>query len=368
MKYRVILVEQDESMLMQLSGELRASSDFDLVASYQDAKSALGRGSMFRPNLFLLDIDDPDTLNQISRFKLVFPQASFMGTMNTWDADIADQALLAGIQGCLMKPFKAEDILTTFSIYDNRGDAKPARIVSFFSPKGRAGRTTLSAILGIELARRSGESVAIIDADLQFGDMPMFFDVTPEHTVVEAAHDINLLTPESLLPYFHNIQDKIWLLGSPNRPEYAELVEAESLVKVIRMAGQLFRYVLVDLPSGFNPLSVAVCEQADTNFLVTMINSGEEVWHMKRALRLFDEWGQDGKRVYTVFMRVSPCNKQEKRKLEHHFGQPISYILPNEYQLANITASGRLLKDLQDDSPFTESVAKVADDIIQGKW
>lgn len=367
MKYRVILVEQDEYMLMQLSGVLKASPEFDLVASYQDTKSALGRGSMFRPNLFLLDMEEPYALEQVSRFRLVFPQARIMGTMNTWNADLADRALAAGIQGCLLKPFKVEDIITAFSIYENRGDAKPPRFMTFFSPKGRAGRTTLTAILGIELARRSGESVAIIDADLQFGDMPMFFDVTTEHTVVEAVHDINLLTPESLLPYFHNVHDKIWLLSSPNRPEYAELVESDGLVKVIRMAGQLFRYVLVDLPAGFNPISVAVCEQADTIFLVTMLNSGQEVWHMKRAVRFFDAWAQYGKKVYTVFMRVSPCNKQEKRKLEHRFGQPITEILPNEYELSNITASGRLLKDLPKDSPFVESVTQVADDIIQGK-
>ena len=367
MTYRVILVERDEYMLMQLSGVLKASSQFILVSTYQDVKLALGRGGMFRPNLFLLDMEDPDTLEQVSRFKMVFPGARIMGTMNTWDADLADKALVAGMQGCLLKPFRIEDISTAFSIYDNRGDAKPPRVLSFFSPKGRSGRTTLASILAIELAKRSGESVGIIDADLQFGDLPMFFDVNTEHTIVEAVHDINLLTPESLLPYFQNIHDKIWLLGSPNRPEYAELVESEGLVKVIRMAGQLFRYVLVDIPAGFNPISVAVCEQADTNFLVTMINSGQEVWHMKRAIRLFDEWAQYGKKVYTVFMRVSPCNKQEKRKWEHHFGQSITDILPNEYELSNITASGRLLKDLPEDSQFIESIVKIADDIIQGK-
>ena len=354
-------------MLAQLSGVLKASPQFNLVAAYRDAKSALGQGSMFRPNLFLVDLEQPRIEETLSRLLFIFPNASVVGTMSKWDADLADHALAAGAQGCLLKPFSPQDILETIKLYEQRGEAKLSRVMAFFSPKGRSGRSTLASVLAVELAKQSGESVAIIDADLQFGDLPMFFDVNPKHTVVEASHDINLLTPDTLLPYFCRLHDKLWLLGSPNRPEYAELVEPEGLIKVIRMAGQLFRYVLVDLPAGFNPISVAVCEQADTNFLLTMFNAGQEVQHLKRALRMFDTWGRYGKKLYTVFTRVSPCNKQEKRLLEQEFGRPITEILPNEYELSNITAGGRLLKDLPEDTKFMEIVMGMAEDIIHGK-
>ncbi len=367
MKYRVILIENDENMLLKLSNVLKSSKSFNLVATYQDVKAALGQGSMFRPDLFLIDLEQSDAVKSISRFTVIFPRANILGTMTHWDADIADQALAEGIHGCLLKPFSDTDIFTTIQLYNQRGEPKPSRVMSFFSPKGRSGRTTLASILAIELAKKSGESVALIDADLQFGDLPMFFDVNPRHTIVEASHDINLLTPEGLLPYFQQLNEKVWLLGSPLRPEYAELVEIESLEKVIRMAGQLFRYILIDLPSGFNPVSVAICEQADTNFLVAMINSGQEIEHMKRSMRLFETWEQYGKKVYTVFTRVSPCNEEGKTNLEQLFGRSISEILPNEYTLSNIAASGRLLKDLSNDSPFVESVTSIAHNIIQEK-
>lgn len=367
MKYCVILIEHDEDMLLKLSSVIKSSQQFNLVATYHDAKSALGQGSMFRPDLFLIDIEHSEALELISRFAVIFPHASILGTLLRWNEDIADRALAEGLQGCLLKPFSVTDIFNTLTLYQQRGKAKPPRVMAFFSPKGRSGRTTLASILAIELANKSDESVALIDADLQFGDLPIFFDVNPKHTIVEASHDINLLTPEGLLPYFQQLYDKVWLLGSPLRPEYAELIEVEKLKRVVRMAGQLFRYVLVDLPSGFNPVSVSVCEQADTNFLVAMLNSGQEIEHMKRSMRLFETWGEYGKKIYTIFTRVSPCNEQEKHNLEQDFGRPISEILPNEYILSNITASGRLLKDLPDNSPFVECVTAIADDIVQGK-
>lgn len=368
MKYRVILIEQNEDMLLKLSSVIKSSQQFNLVATYHDVKSALGQGSMFQPDLFLIDMEPSETSELISRFAVIFPQASILGTLNKWNADIADKALEEGMQGCLLKPFSVADIFNTLNLYQRRGKAEPPRIMAFFSPKGRSGRTTLASIMAIELAHKSGESVALIDADLQFGDLPIFFDVNPKHTIVEASHDINLLTPEGLLPYFEPLYDeKFCLLSSPIRPEYAELIEVEKLKDVVRMSGQLFRYVLVDLPSGFNPVSVSLCEQADTNFLVAMLNSGQEIEHMKRSMRLFETWERYGKKVYTVFTRVSPCNEEGKQNLEQDFGRPVSKILPNEYILSNITASGRLLKDLPDGSKFVECVKSIADDIVQGK-
>ena len=366
MKYRVILIERNEDMLLKLSSVIKSSQQFNLVASYQDVKSALGQGSMFQPDLFIIDMEHSETPELISRFAVIFPRASILGTLTKWNAYIADRALAEGMQGCLLKPFSVADIFNTLNLYHQRGKAAPPRIMTFFSPKGRSGRTTLASILAIELASKSGESVALIDADLQFGDLPMFFDVNPKHTVVEASHDINLLTPEGLLPYFQPLYDNVWLLGSPFRPEYAELIEVEKLKDVIRMSGQLFRYVLVDLPSGFNPVSVSLCEQADTNFLVAMLNSGQEIEHMKRSMRLFETWEQYGKKVYTIFTRVSPFDEQGKRNLEQDFGRPVSDILPNEYILSNITASGRLLKDLPEDSKFVDCVSSIAADIVQG--
>ena len=366
-KDSVILIEHDEEMSLRISNAIKSSSQFYLAAVFSDVKAALGQSSMFRPNLFLIDLENSDALQSLPMFKNLFPQVHLVGTLLQWNEDIADQALAEGVQGCLLKPFSEKDIFNTLELYERRGASKPPRVMSFFSPKGRSGQTTFASILAVELAKKSGEAVAIIDADLQFGDLPMFFDVNPHHTIVEASHDINLLTPEGLLPYFEKLSEGVWLLSSPLRPEYAELVEVESLKKVVRMAGHLFRYILIDLPSGFNPVSVAVCEQADTNFLMAMVNSGQEVEHMKRSIQLFEMWGNYGKKIYTVFNRVEPFNEDEKKILEDDFGRPISEILPNEYALSNITASGRLLKDLSAKSIFVQSVDSIAENIVRGK-
>ena len=367
MKYRAILVERDSVMLPHLAGALKADADFDLAATYHDAEQALGQSSVFRPNLFLIDVDSPKGLELLPDFIDFFPNADFLGMMEHWKADTAEKVIQAGALGSIVKPFRTRDILKAMEIYGRRGQKKPTRTMAFFSPKGHSGRTTLASVMALELARKSGESVALIDADLQFGDVSMFFDVVPQHNVVEASHDIRLLNPATLEAYFHPVGQGVWVMGGPVRPEHAELVEADRLIEVVRMAGSLFRYVLVDLPAGFNPISLALAEFADTDILVSMINSGQEVRHMKRSMKMFQMWDAYGKKIYPLFSGVKRCTPEQKKKIEEEFGRSVTKILPEESHITAITGSGRLLKDLPEDMPYVRAVDDMVGEIIAGR-
>lgn len=367
MRYRVILVEHDLAMLSELAGTIRTDPSFELAATYQDPEAAVGQSSVFHPNLFLVDVDIPRGLETLSTLIRLYPEAEVLGIMERWNGDLADEVLRAGALGSLLKPFQMEEVTEALSLYKRRGQRLPARTLAFFSPKGRSGQSTVASILAIELARRSNESVALIDADLQFGDLAMFFDVAPPHNVVEASHDIRLLTPESLEPYFYPLGENVWILCGAARPEHAELVEAEQLINVVRMAGSLFRYVLLDLPAGFNPISIALTEFADTNILMTMLNSGQEVHHMKRSMRMFRSWESYGKKIYSLFSRVQPCTDGQKQKIEEEFGRPVTGILPNAYQITSITSGGRLMKDLPEDMPLVRSLGNLAADFVAGR-
>ena len=364
--YQTILVESSPKMLENLSATLKQSEDFHLLATYKDANAAIWQSGIYNPNLFLMDVDDQDVLENLPTFVDIFPNATILGTMSDWNADFAYKAQKAGVAGCVIKPFKPNEIIEAIKLYSLRGKFQPSKIVTFFSPKGRAGRTTLAALLALTVAKKSKESVALIDADLQFGDLPIFFDLEPDHTVVDAVHDIKLLTPTTFAPYFCQIKENLYLLSSPERPEYAELVDAHGLVEVVRMAGHIFRYLFIDLPAGFNPLSIAISNFANTNFVVAMINTGLEVSHMKRSLDLLKTVDRKNKNDCPIFTRVNPCTAEEKSKLEAQIGYPISAIFPNEYNLVSIANSGRILYGLPQDTLMMQTIDSLSDKIIAG--
>ncbi len=366
MLYQTILVDDDSSLLDSMISALKSSTDFNLAATYKSVNEAIGQSSIFRPDLFLINVDSPESLKNIPVFVDIFPNSQILGLVTHWNADIAKDIIEAGALGCILKPFTSKDILDALDLYHKRGKSGLSRIISFFSPKGRAGRTTVAALLGLIISDKTDERVALIDADLQFGDLPIFFDIEPKHTVVDAVQDVKLLTPLNLLPYFYRIKHHLYLLSSPERPEYAELVDRDSLVDVVRLACNLFKYVFIDLPAGLNPISISLSQLSDTSVVMAMINNGFEIQHVKRTLEAYREIGTQDKRLYTVFSRVNPCNEDEKRKIEDKLGYPVTDILPNEYQMISLANSGRIAMGLPQHSLMMQTLTRIAGDIIKG--
>ena len=367
MANQVILVEDDKQAAEKLIATLRSSSDFEVAANYKTADLALGQSRMFEPELFLIDVDDGKAIPLIASFVDLYPEARILGLLDSWNSKINYSCLKAGADGCILKSFTVEEIKKSLELYELRGDNRPSRVISFFSPKGRAGRTTAASILALKIAEKSGERVALIDADLQFGDMPIFFDVEPKHTIIEASQDIKLLNPLTFEQYLCHLKDRLSLLASSNQPEYAELVDAENFIEVIRMTCTLFRYVLIDLPAGFNPISISTCDLSETNVLMVMLDNVFDIYHMRRALEMFQTFKRDRKRIYTCFTRVNPCTEEERLKIQRELGYPVTDILPNEYQMISLANSGRLLKGLPTDSFFMQCMEKLADDIIHDR-
>ena len=361
---QVILIESNSTLAENINAVLKNSKDFAVAATYKNANAALAQSKMFQPDLFLISVDDDANIEMIPAFADLYPKAMIIGLMEHWRPGVTKLCTKGGVIGCLLKSFTVEELKKGIELFTKRGKPLNSREIAFFSPKGRAGRTTVAALLALTIAEKSGERVAIIDGDLQFGDMPIFFDVEPKHTVVEAAQDIKLLNPLTLEPYFHKLTDKLSLLASPDKPEYAELVDTANFIEVVRMSCCLYRYVLIDLPTGFNPISMATCNLAGTTVIMSMLNNVFDITHMRRALEMFHTQHYKDKKFYTCFTRVNPCTEEERAKIQRQLAYPLTDILPNEYQMISLANSGRLLKGLPKDTLFMQNISRIADEVI----
>ena len=368
MEYRVILIESNRLMLERLSSVIRNTKDFELVSRYQQAGDALGQGLVFKPNLILLDIDEDDNISLLEDFTKTFSDADVICLSAKWAPSDSESIARAGAKGFIIKPFTSEELVEALRTFNKSGISYGSDVISFFSPKGKSGKTTLIANLGMALAQKTGQQVGVIDADLQFGDMSVFFNLAPKTTIVEAVRDINFLSPVTLNSYFLPIAENLRVLCGTRRPEYAEMVDIEAFTEVVDMARSMYRYVLIDLPSGFVPISIATAEASDITYLAAMINGVFEIQHMKRALEIFKAWPDYEQRVRTVFTRVEPCDSNEQEKLSQLLEYPVTNIIPNEYMLASSSANNGQMAILeQPDSRLAKMVNEMADSIIGSK-
>lgn len=368
MAYKVILIENNRVMLERLSSVIRGVDGFELEARFQQAGDALGQGAMYQPNLILLDIDSGHNLSLIPEFASVYPSAAILCLSSNWDANNAARMVQFGAKGYLLKPFTTKEFLEAVDTFGKTGMAASSETIAFFSPKGKSGKTTLISNLALSLARKSGEAVGVIDADLQFGDLSVFFNLSPKSTIVEASRDVKFLSPVTLNSYFVEVPevDKMKILCGTKKPDYAELVDIHSFEDVVKMAQSLFRYILIDLPPGFTPISISGVELSTRTYMTAMISGGYEIHHMKRALEIFKVLPDCDTRIKPVFTRVSPCDDNQKRWLSSQLGFEVNAILPNEYLMVSAAANnGKMAVEGKSNSPLVANINKMADEIIK---
>ena len=365
MKYKVMLCEGNRLMLGRLANVISATPDFKLVAKYQDYQEALGQGKVFNPNLILLDVESISASNTIQDFCDAYPNASIICLSEHWRADSASHLIQAGAKGYLLKPFTSDELIDAVETFAKGGMETVSNTMCFFSPKGKSGKTTLIANLALALARMTGEKVGIIDADLQFGDMAVFFNLNPQSTIVEATRDTNFLSPVSLGNYFMPVTQNVSVLCGTKDPSLIDSVAIDALESVVTMAKSLFRYILIDVPPGFNPTSISMAEMTDTTYIVTMKNDAFEMKHMRRAIEIFKDWPDVEQRLKPIFTRVMPCNERSLYQLQEQLDFPVEGILPNEYMLVSSAAdNGRMALDILPDSKLSMSIELIADKIL----
>ena len=368
MEYNVMLVEGNRLVLEQLANVIRNTEGFQLAARYQDPMDALGQGAVFKPNLILLDVEQGNGMDLLKDFLQAFPNVPVICLGDHWQSEAASRMVQEGARGYLVKPFTSEELSEAVDTFGKSGMEVASQMIAFFSPKGKSGKTTLIANLAMSLAQKSGAPVGIIDADLQFGDMSVFFNLEPQSTIVEAVRDVDFLSPISLNNYFLPVTDKVKVLCGTKNPSLNDKVEISPLEKMVNMSKSLFRYVLVDIPPGFNPTSIAICEASDITYLVAMVNGGYEAQHVRRSLEIFEDWEDYSERVKTIFTRVTPCDISSQQQLETMTGYPVEAIVPNEYMVvSNAADNGRMALDIEPDSQLTRSINRLADKIIGRK-
>lgn len=359
---KFVLVEKDSMMIDRLASAIASIEQFSLIGAFSNiklAESAINGN----PDVILLDIDDDgiDEIMLIRQCQSMFPKADIICMSEEWREAMAAVLFKNGSKGYIAKPFSGKELIQVVSSLEKSGIERLCSVSTFFSPKGKSGRTTLIANLAMSLATKWEQNVVIIDADVQFSDMAVFFNVEPTTTIVEAARDVDFLTVNNLDEYFTPINGKLKLLAGTISPEVAEYVSPEALSRIISLARKNYQFVLIDVPPAFNPMSIAAMEDSDNVFVVSMINGTYEMENAQRSMEILKCWEDFDEKVNTIFTRVWPYTEKEQANLESKLGYPLCLIVPNAYTLVSSSVnSGVMAITEQPESEFAESIAILA--------
>ncbi|MEB3303759.1 MAG: septum site-determining protein MinD [Cyanobacteriota bacterium] len=123
----------------------------------------------------------------------------------------------------------------------------PARVILICSGKGGVGKTTLTANLGIALAKL-GERTTVLDADFGLRNLDLLLGL--ENRIVYTAQEVlaeSCRLDQALVK--HKQQPALSLLPAGN-PRMLEWLTPEDMKKIVDLVSAQSDYVLIDCPAG----------------------------------------------------------------------------------------------------------------------
>lgn len=147
------------------------------------------------------------------------------------------------------------------------GENVRTEVIVVAAPKGGQGKTTTAINLAAGLAEVEPNSVVLLDADVQFGDIANALDLSPQYSLAEAVHVGNDEVALKALLVHH--EDDFFVLASPPSPELADGITSELLGALLKRLATMFRYVIVDTTPGLGEHTLVALEHATDGVFVT---------------------------------------------------------------------------------------------------
>lgn len=198
--------------------------------------------------------------------------------------DVLQAALRAGVVDVVTID-ASDDLATALHRAAEAHDASTARtgpgtaegspsergaITTVFSTKGGVGTSMVATNLAVSLARHSPRPVALVDGDLQFGDVAVMLQLTPVHTVADAARQADRLDAELLKSLLVQHDDSgLLVLPAPTDPATADAISAGAFVRILDVLATFCAHVVVDTPTSFDDVVLATLESSDDVVYVT---------------------------------------------------------------------------------------------------
>ncbi|MET9576734.1 AAA family ATPase [Streptomyces sp. DT199] len=158
-------------------------------------------------------------------------------------------------------------------------------VVTVSGAKGGVG-TTLTAIQLALAAQASGRSTALVDMDLQTGDIASYLDVQFRRSVVDLAA-ITDISPRVLADAVFRHDTGLALLLAPAEGERGEDVTDRATRQIVSALRSRYEVVVIDCGAQLGGAGAAAVEMADRALLITTPDV-VAVRGAKRAVRMWD--------------------------------------------------------------------------------
>ncbi|WP_128379678.1 AAA family ATPase [Streptomyces cavernae] len=235
-------------------------------------------------------------------------------------------------------------------------------VVTVTGAKGGVGATVTAVHLALA-AKASGRTVALLDLDLQCGDVASYLDVQFRRSVADLAA-ISDINPRVLQDAVYSHDSGLGLLLAPAEGERGEEVTDRVARQVIGALRTRYEVVVVDCGSQMNAANAAAVELADQALLLVTPDV-VAVRAAKRMVRMWDRLQiRKAEETLTVVNRYSRASEIQPSLVERVSGTRVARTsVPAAFkELQSVVDAGRL-QDLEAKSSVKQALWTLAGEL-----
>jgi pilus assembly protein CpaE len=235
-------------------------------------------------------------------------------------------------------------------------------VVTVTGAKGGMGATLVSVQLALA-ARASGRTVALVDLDLQSGDVASYLDVQFRRSIVDLA-GISDISPRVLQDALFTHATGLGLLLAPAEGERGEEVTDRVARQVVSALRNRYEVVVVDCGTQMNSANAAAIEMADQALLVVTPDV-IAVRAAKRMVRLWDRLQiRKAEETTTVVNRHTRNSEIQPSLVERITGTRVARsAVPSHYKELQSAADAGRLQDLDSRSTVKQALWALAGEL-----
>lgn len=352
-KIKVVIVDDSLETRNNIKMLLSFEKRIEIIGEAENGDEAVFIAKEARPDIILMDINMPvkDGIKATEEITYSVPESTVIIMSVQGEQEYIKKAMSAGARDFLNKPFTGDElnrtILKTYEIESKRREFSSitksneeikSTVITVFSTKGGVGKTTIASNLAVGIARSTKKRVALIDLDLQFGDIAIMLNVSVKNTISDLIKDINQLDRELMEDYLVTHFSGVRVLPAPIKPEYAEYITASHLERIVNVLKENYHYIIIDSSASFHETVLSALDQSDKILFVSTLDL-PTIKNVKSGLDIMETLHYPKEKIKIILNKASEQFGIKYKDFENTLKHPIWSYIPEDSQTVITSAN-----------------------------
>ncbi len=320
------------------------------------------------PEYLIIDISKSDLpISDLSRLSEVCePGVSVLAIGVRNDVGLYRDLIKLGIMEYLVKPLFPEIISRALKSmifgdeWDKTSKIKSGKIITVQGARGGVGVSFLTTSLATILANERSRRVVVVDMDIHFGTVTLYFNLKSNDGLNTALEDPERVDQLFLERLFIAVNERLNVLSSDVPINEIKKYSQNSIEQLLSYLSKLFHYVIVDIPHNFDEAAGFVLQRSNIRILVTEVSLAG----LRDSGRIIRYLGED-QLDYRLILVLNKFVKEEKlspEDFEKILKRKIDHLIPYEASIGNeLIDAGKTI--LEVDTPLTRPIQELANNI-----